>query len=174
MRKIAVIGSSGAGKSTFSRELGKILRIEVFHLDRLHWRPGWVEPPDEEWEAIQRDLVKKDSWIIDGNYSGTIYIRIEAADTVIFLDLPRAVCAWRVIKRRIQNHGKTRPDMGEGCPEKFFDPAFPAFLKFVWQYPQKNRPQVLKQLAQLGDRKKIVHLRSTGEAEDFFKQIKRG
>lgn len=168
MRKIAVIGSPGAGKSPFSRRLAEILKIEVFHLDALHWRPGWVETPDAEWEAVQRNLIKRDSWIIDGNYGGTIGLRVEAADTIIFLDLPRMLCVWRVVKRRFQNRGKTRPDMGEGCPEKLLDPKFPLFLKFIWHYPTAQRPNVLAKLAAVKNEKEIVHLQSTGQVKGFL------
>jgi len=96
MTKIAVIGSPGAGKSTLARQLGQVLGSEVFHLDAFYWKPGWVETPKEEWVEIQKKLVTKDSWIIDGNYGSTIEIRLQAAEVIIFLDLPRSVCLWRV------------------------------------------------------------------------------
>jgi adenylate kinase family enzyme len=89
MRRIMVIGSGGAGKSIFSRRLGDVLGIEVIHLDRLHWKPGWAETPKGEWAELVGQLVRGDEWIIDGNYGGTLEVRLGACDTVIFLDLPR-------------------------------------------------------------------------------------
>lgn len=85
MRKVLVIGSGGAGKTTFAKRLSKILNIEVIHLDALYWNPGWVETPELEWRKIVEGLIVRDSWIMDGNYSGTLDLRIKACDTVIIL-----------------------------------------------------------------------------------------
>src|SRR5688572_30960534 len=78
MKRILVIGSGGAGKSTFARRLGKILSIEVIHLDSIYWRPGWIETPKQEWKKRVEHLIAGDSWIMDGNYSGTLQLRFEA------------------------------------------------------------------------------------------------
>src|SRR3982751_1716212 len=99
MKKILVIGSGGAGKSTFAQRLGAILKLEVIHLDSLYWSSGWVEMPKDEWRTMVDELLKKDSWIMDGNYGGTLDIRLEAADTVVFLDISRLICLWRILKR---------------------------------------------------------------------------
>ena len=72
MNKIMVIGvGSGVGKSTFARRLGELTGIEVTHLDRLFWRPGWVEAPTEEFSEAQQQVVQNEKWIIEGNYTGT-------------------------------------------------------------------------------------------------------
>jgi adenylate kinase family enzyme len=99
MKRVVVIGSGGAGKSTFSRRLHAATGLPLIHLDRLFWRPGWTEMPNEEWRATNEMLVKAEAWIIDGNYGGTMDVRLAAADTIIFLDLPRLVCLYRVLKR---------------------------------------------------------------------------
>ena len=72
--------------------LGEILRLPVIHLDRLHWRPGWVEPPKQEWRRKVEEIVTAERWIIDGNFGGTMDIRLAASDTIVFLDFPRAIC----------------------------------------------------------------------------------
>src|SRR5690349_3028678 len=87
MKKILVIGSGGAGKSTFAKQLSAILHLEVLHLDALYWQAGWVETPKPEWKQRVTELLAGDAWIMDGNYSGTLDIRMQACDTVIFLDL---------------------------------------------------------------------------------------
>src|SRR4028119_1383871 len=114
MKKVLVIGSGGAGKSTFARRLGEILRREVIHLDALYWHAGWIETPKPEWAERVAELVKRDEWIMDGNYSGTFDIRIKACDTLIFLDMPRLVCLRRVVKRWLDYRHRTRPDMAAG------------------------------------------------------------
>jgi adenylate kinase family enzyme len=118
MKKIIVIGSGGAGKSTFSKQLGNALNIQVIHLDALYWKPNWVKTPRDEWTEIVRNLLERDSWIMDGNFGGTREMRMKACDTVIFLDIPSRVCLYRVLKRFFLNRGKTRPDMADCCNEK--------------------------------------------------------
>jgi adenylate kinase family enzyme len=167
MKRVLVIGSAGAGKSTFSRRLGARLGLEVIHLDVAHWRPGWTEPPKDEWRRKVEELCRGESWVIDGNYSGTLEPRLAACDTVIFLDLPRAVCAWRVLKRVVMYRDGTRPDMAEGCREKFDL----KFLLWVWNYPARSRPKVLRLLEQYAEGREIVRLRSSAEAEGFLNRL---
>src|SRR5215470_7625258 len=99
MQKILVIGSGGAGKSTLAKRLGARLNLEVIHLDKVYWKPGWVEPPKAEWQNRVQELLNREAWIMDGNFSDTLVMRMAACDTVIFLDLARLICLWRVLKR---------------------------------------------------------------------------
>ena len=164
MQKVLVIGSCGSGKSVFSQRLGDLTGLPVIHLDRHFWRPGWVEPSKDVWQAQVEELLKGDRWIIDGNYGGTMDMRLAHCDTAIFLDFPRQVCTWRVIKRVLKNYGRTRPDLGEGCPEH----VDLAFLKWTWDYPTRSRPHVLERLQRVEDRVKIVTLTSSREVEKYF------
>lgn len=164
MRKILVIGSGGAGKSVFAIQLGELLNIEVLHLDKFYWRPGWIELPKAEWLRMVKQLLERDSWIMDGNYSGTLDIRLEGCDTVIFLDMPRLLCLWRVLKRAIMYRNKSRPDMTEGCREKLNL----EFILWVWNYSRRTRPKVVEMLKSNSQRKKIVWLRSDSEVESFL------
>jgi len=109
---VAVVGSGGAGKSTFARALGGVTGLPVVHLDEHYWRPGWVEPSKTEWSAIQTDLVSRDRWIMDGNYGGTFDVRFARADTVIVLSLPRAACLVGSTRRFSNGSGGTRPTVG--------------------------------------------------------------
>ncbi|MES2626184.1 MAG: AAA family ATPase, partial [Pseudomonadota bacterium] len=88
MQRIAIIGCGGSGKSTLANTLGQKLGLPVHHLDQLYWRPTWIETPKAEWESLQQQLCNQPAWIIDGNYGGTMDLRLAAADTVIFLDMP--------------------------------------------------------------------------------------
>lgn len=164
MKKVIVIGLGGAGKSTFSRRLGDALGIEVIHLDQLYWQPNWVEPAKEDWAATVESLVKRDSWILDGNYGGTRTMRLKACDTVILLDLPRTTCIFRVLKRRWKYRGRNRPEMAVGCSEKIDL----KFLLWVWNFQKSIRPRILSELEQFPD-KKIVVLHSRREVEKFLR-----
>ncbi len=83
-KRILIIGNSGSGKSTFSRLLGEKLNLEVFHLDRYFWKPGWIASERNEWHEIIEELINKDKWIIEGNFSGTLNIRASRADLIFF------------------------------------------------------------------------------------------
>lgn len=165
-----VIGSGGAGKSTLSRRLGEILGVEVIHLDVQHWKPGWAEPTKEEWRRKVGELVSRESWVIDGNYGGTMEMRLEACDTVVFLDLPRLLCIWRVLKRVVTYRDGVRPDMAEGCRERFDL----KFLRWVWDYPVRTRPKVVELLGAHARTKNVVWLRSRADVEKFLADAARG
>lgn len=137
MKRVAVVGPGGAGKTTFARALGAKTGLEVIHLDTLFWKPGWVETPRDEWRAIQTDVVAREAWIIEGNYGATLDVRLSRADTVIFLDFHRTLCLRRALWRAIRNHGK--PTQADGCPESLdFE-----FYRWIWNYPKQSRPVVL-------------------------------
>ena len=164
MKRIIVIGSGGAGKSTLARRLGERLGLEVIHLDAYHWRPGWVAPPKKEWRATVEELVRREAWVMDGNFSATLETRLAACDTVVFLDLPRAVCLWRVLRRLVTYYRRRRPDMAEGCHESFDL----EFIRWVWGYRARTRPQVVRLLEENARTKRVVWLRSPAEVAEFL------
>ena len=167
MKRVLVIGSGGAGKSTFSRRLGERLGLEVIHLDKVFWSPGWVEPSKEGWRRTVEELCARESWVMDGNYSGTLDVRLAACDAVVFLDLPRAVCVWRVLKRAMMYRNSPRPDMAEGCREKFDL----KFLHWVWTYQSRRRPKILARLDEIDGDKRVIRLRSDEEVERFLAEV---
>lgn len=167
MEKIAIIGSGGTGKSTLAMELGEIFSLPIYHLDASFWRPGWVQRPQEEFDQILIDLVSKDKWIIDGNYSRTMDIRLIKADMIIFLDYPTYISLFSIIKRRIQYHGKTRPDMGEGCKEKIDL----EFILWIYNFRKNKRPEIIKKLSEVRDNKKIHIFKSPRELYNYLKQL---
>ncbi|PFU41993.1 topology modulation protein [Bacillus cereus] len=166
MKKIILIGSGGSGKSTLAKQLGNKLNIKVHHLDALFWKPNWEGVPKEEQRTVQNELVKGEKWIIDGNYGGTMDIRINAADTIIFLDIHRTICVYRAFKRIVQYRNKTRADMGAGCEERFDL----QFFKWIWEYPNKKKPAILKRLDQLSKGKEVIILKSLNEVRQFLEK----
>jgi adenylate kinase family enzyme len=167
MKRILILGSGGAGKSTLAARLGEILKLEVIHLDSYYWKPGWIETPREEWEKVVESLTKGDSWIIDGNYSRTLEQRLKECDTVIFLDRPRWVCFWRVLKRRVKYRNRKRPDMAEGCEEKLDL----EFMHWIWRYPKRTTPKISRRLKESSGIKKIIWIKSQKEEEEFLTGI---
>ena len=167
MKRVLVIGSGGAGKSTFARRLGERLGLPVIHLDKVYWHAGWVETPKDEWRRKVEELCAGESWVMDGNYSGTLEHRLAACDSVVFLDLPRAVCAWRIVKRALIYRQRGRPDMAEGCQERLDW----EFLLWVWNYRKRSRPKVLSRLAGQSGDKQIFVLRTSAEVESFLAEV---
>lgn len=167
MRRVLVIGSGGAGKSIFSKRLANRTGLPVIHLDRLYWREGWIEPSREEWNAIVVGLLAREEWIMDGNYGGTLDQRLRSCDTVIFLDLPRLRCLWRIMKRRIRYHRRSRPDMTSGCRERLSW----EFVRWIWSYRTERRPGILQKLGSLRLEQRAVVLTSGRAVEEFLEAV---
>lgn len=138
MQRVLVIGSPGAGKSTLSRELARRTGLPVIHLDAEYWRAGWIGPDTNEWIARTREIVAGERWIVDGNYGSTLGRRLSRADTVIWLDYSTPLCLWRVIRRVVTSYGRTRPDMAEGCPERFDLDFLGYVLRFRREWRERN------------------------------------
>ena len=151
MERIIIIGCGGAGKSTLARQLGEKTGLPVVHLDKLFWHPGWVESTKDEIDAKILEEMQKPQWILDGNYNRTLPMRLEKCDTVIYLDFSRFACLMGVVKRVVTTYGKVRPDMGEGCPERFDW----EFLQWVWNFNRKHREKYDRMLNET-DRKSVV------------------
>ena len=169
MRRIVIVGSGGAGKSTLALQLGEALGLPVFHLDALFWQPGWVMVPRDERLRTLEQLVQSDSWIIDGNWSGTgLEVRLAAADTIVLLDLPRRLCLWRAVRRWFTFRGRTRPDLGADCPERLDW----AYLRWIWDYPRLHRPSLLRRIKEYHEGCRVFHLRSGPEVRAFLAEIR--
>jgi len=164
MRRVLVIGSGGAGKSTLAARLSERLGLPLIGLDTLYWNAGWVPTPENEWADRVRGLASRDSWVMDGNYGGTLDVRLARADTVVFLDLPRLLCLWRIVSRAIRHWGRARPDMPPGCPERLSW----EFVVWVWGYPSRRRPEILAKLEALRGEKQVFVISSRREVSAFL------
>lgn len=165
--RIAIIGPSGSGKSTLARQLGERLALPVIHLDAHFWSAGWVDAEKAQWRETVGSLVMGEQWIIDGNYSSTMDLRLPRAETIIFLDFPRWLCLLRVLRRWLTYYGDTRPDMPHGCPERV---DF-AFLRWIWDYPQRSRPYTVALLQSLANEKEIIWLQSPGAVRQLLRMV---
>jgi adenylate kinase family enzyme len=168
VRRVAVLGSGGAGKSTLARVLGERLGLEVVHLDQLFWRPGWNPMPSDEWRAVVAGVVERDVWITDGNYGSTLDLRLAAADTVVFLDFPRRVTIPGIVRRTWRHRGQAV--QAPGCPERWDW----AFVRWVWNYRRDSRPRALAAIAAHAPDADVVMLRSRADVRRWLDSLGAG
>jgi adenylate kinase family enzyme len=167
VQRVLVIGCPGAGKSTFARRLATQCGLPLVELDRAYWRPGWIATPREEWLPLVQQLCAAPAWVMDGNYSNSLPVRLACADTVIWLDYPRHICMRRVLARSIRNYGRVRDGLPEGCPDRLSM----EFLAYVWNFPAKSRPRLIAALAELGPRVAIHKVISDRETEHLLADL---
>ncbi len=163
-RRILVVGPSGAGKSTLSAALGRALNLPVVHLDQHYWLSGWKEPSVAAWDVKLAELLDGPAWIMDGNYDRTLPTRLKRADAVLFLDLPPPPCRRGILKRILSTWGRVRPDMAEGCPEKWDW----EFIRWAWAWHRDIRPAVVDALDRVPPKAEVVRLRSRREVADLL------
>jgi adenylate kinase family enzyme len=168
VERVLIIGSGGCGKTTLARTVAERLGLPLIHLDARYWRPGWVPTPKHEWRRVVEGLLAQPRWVMDGNYGGTLDLRLAACDSVIFLDLPTRVCMWRILKRSVLYRGRSRPDVAPGCPERLTW----EFVRWVWTYRKRRRPGILERLRNHPGRR-IIILSSTQEVERFQSSLTR-
>ena len=167
MERIMIIGCGGAGKSTLARQLGEKTGLSVIHLDKLFWRPGWEHISREEFDKLHREALMGEKWIMDGNFDRTMAERIKYCDTVIYLDFSRWTCLLGVAKRILTTYGKTRPDMGEGCPERIDW----EFLQWVWNFNKKKREKIYRLLNETEGVETIV-LKNRRAVKKFLETVR--
>lgn len=163
MKRIMVIGCPGSGKSTFSIRLHKLTGIPLFHLDLMHWNSDRTTVDKAVFRERLLNTIQMDEWIIDGNYGSTIELRLQACDTVVFLDYPLNICLDGIKERR----GKARPDMPWIENENEEDTEFIAFIK---NYNCQSRPQVMELLEKY-THKDIYIFKTRNEADEFLYQL---
>lgn len=161
MKKVIVIGSPGAGKSTFSRRLREKTGLPLFYLDMLWHKPDKTNVSREEFDEKLNEILQQESWIIDGNYLRTLRPRLEACDTVYFLNYPLEVCLEGV-KSRI---GKEREDMP--WQETELDEEF---RQYIIDFPKDQLPQMYQILKDYKDKKHMITFYSREEAEEYWRQ----
>ena len=160
MKRIMIIGCPGSGKSTFARALAAKTGLPLYYLDMMYWNPDRTTKPKEEFRAALRETVALPEWIIDGNYGSTLEVRMEACDTVIFLDYPVEVCIAGVEERRC----KPRPDM----PWVEVEPDL-EFIEFIKKYNEESRPKVIELLEKYKE-KNIIIFKSRAEADEYLRR----
>lgn len=172
-RRIAVVGTTGSGKTTMARRIAGRLAIKHVELDALHWGPDWTPAPIERFRELTAQALDEDAWVVDGNYGKVRDIVWGGADTVVWLDYPLLVVlgrlVWRTLRRII-----TREELWQGNRERFpaqFASRDSLFLWALRTYPRRRReyPALLQrpEYAHLT----VVHLRSPRAARNWLASL---
>jgi adenylate kinase family enzyme len=171
MKRVFVTGNAGAGKSTLANFLGKALALPVYSLDQIVWQPDWRKTPKEQKRQRIDELIRSsDKWVIEG----VSQIVMEAADTIVFLDVPRHVCLWRCLKRNIHFLFRSRPDLPDRCPELLI---FPELIRIIWNFPTNVRPSIMKHLRETEHNQTVSILENYTDVEHvlfLMRQASRG
>ncbi|MDO8649162.1 MAG: AAA family ATPase [Candidatus Peregrinibacteria bacterium] len=164
MKKVLITGNIGSGKTTLCKKLSKILNIPAYHFDQIAWKPKWQRPLPEHREAMTKELIQKNEWVIDAVSKELM----ENADTIIFLDFPRWINVWRTLKRNIQCGFRTRSEMPADCPDY---KHLPFIIRVIWSFPHKQNPWILEALDRMKHQKRIVHIRNNKELKSFMRTV---
>ncbi len=168
MKKIAVFGKPASGKSTLSKKLSKARGIPLYPLDSILYKPNGEEIDRECYEARHQDIISSQQWIIEGfgplNSMSSFNNRINAADTLVYIDLPYSVTYWLVIKRLIKGLFKTP----EGWPKgsSVIKGTLQTF-KILKISPKFWNDEFLQNLKLNSDGKKLYVIRSIAELNRF-------
>lgn len=167
-QRVVVIGSSGAGKSTFARRLGAATGLPVTHIDQLFWQRGWVQTPKSLYLERLAAVVAGERWIIEGVNASTLDLRLPRTDLLIWLERSRFACLWRVARRVLASRGRVRPDMAPGCPEQLPDLEF---LTYIWTFDTRIAPRIEAAIDRHGMRERTVRLTSDAAAEAWLASL---
>ncbi len=167
VRRVAVIGCGGSGKTMLANELARRLAVPVVHIDSHYWQlvdGERVESTPEQWAECHRLLIAQEEWVIDGMKLGVLDERLSRADTVIYLDVPTTACLSGIMRRRLRYRGRDHPDLGVYVRVNL------EFLRWVFTFRRRHRPDLLTKLAAFDG--EIVVLRHRKEIRGFLKTIR--
>ncbi|TMK52543.1 MAG: topology modulation protein [Actinobacteria bacterium] len=165
MERVTIVGCGGSGKSYVAQELGRLLDLPVIHMDAVYFDDHWNPLPMERFEAVQREFVAAPRWVIDGNYNSTVQVRLEAADTVVFMDLPTRVCLWGILSRQLR-HGR-----GQNEQTGVYNRITGDVLRYVVGYRWKMRPRVLAKIHRHASGAALIMLTSRRQTRHFLRQV---
>lgn len=162
-----IVGAPGSGKSTMAVAMGKLTGLPVFHMDKIHWKSGWVERSQSEKHKLTHDVHVLDNWIFEGGHSATYAGRIQRADTFIWLDFPVHLRLYRVLWRALKFKGRTRPDLPDGCPEQFNIQTL-KFVGFILRTRNSARAKLRNIFKNPPPHLKVVRLTSNKEIKNYL------
>lgn len=167
-RRVVITGLAGSGKSTLAVELAARTGLPIVHLDLYFWKPGWVEPSEDEWREKQRVALAGEAWIADGNYRETLDLRLELADTIVVLDMPWWLCSWRALGRGFRMPGELPPGCDYSHWARWRDEW--RLAGRIWRRRHSEPAHEREVIAQSGKHVAVHALRSARAVSDFLER----
>ena len=170
MRKVAVFGNAGGGKSTLARRLAELTRLPLHVMDMMQFRVGGVAVPHDEFLKAHAELIQQDAWIIDGFGSVKLaWERFSAADTLVYVDLPFFVHFLWITKRLMKGLFVTPPGWPEGSP--VISSSLSSY-RVLWLCHRHLTPKYRALVSEVTSTKRVHHLRSAREMSDFLDAVR--
>jgi adenylate kinase family enzyme len=175
VRRVSVVGTSGAGKSTFASSLACVLGAAFLELDSVQHQADWTSLPASEFRARVALVADRECWVIDGNYSTVQDIVWARADTVVWLDLPRRTVMRRIVWRTLRRVGG-RVELWNGNRERWRNfltlDKEESVIAWAWQTHASNRSRYEAAMADpLHSHLRFVRLRSPAEVRGFLRSV---
>lgn len=167
-RRWLIVGHSGAGKSTLAAELSAVLGLPLVHLDRLSWLPGWIEEDRRRFASKVVEATAGDEWIIDGNYAGSLPLRLARAQAAVWLDYSLPRCLLGLGRRIARWRGEVRPDMADGCPERIDW----SFVQWVITHHGRSRRLVSQALCGEGAHVRLLRFTNPLQTRSFLQALR--
>ena len=164
MDRISIIGGCGTGKTTLANNLGNCLNLPVCHLDGLHHLKDWEVRNKDVRDAMIKDKINEEKWVIDGTYPTTLDLRLERSDLVIWLDYSSISQLKEVFKRYFKNHGKEKEDI-PGCKEQMTL----EFFLYVLKWRKNKRPKIVTHIEK-ADKKKLLVFKNRRQLNKWYKK----
>jgi len=170
IKRIAVVGNAGSGKSTVGRKLHQLLHLPLYHLEQYFWKAGWVHPDRDAYKIIHHELCDRNEWMIEGINVSLWDHRMSQAQAIVILKIPCLLCMWRIIKRTILYYAAETPASPPGCHERI-SPEFFKFLKWMWDFEAKYNAKGTELIEQYGATKQIYVLHLQKEIDAFIRNV---
>jgi adenylate kinase family enzyme len=165
VKKVAIVGCGGSGKSHLARQLGSILDAPVTHLDAVYYDDDWNPLDQETFASLQRDLVSRPTWVIDGNYNSTLQTRLEACDTVVLMDVSTLAALWGIFSRQLR-HGAGHK--GNGVHNRIHW----GVITYVATYRHRMRPRVLAKINEFAtDHAEVILLTNRRHTRHWLREV---
>ncbi len=166
MERVLIIGSNGAGKSTFSFRLAEKTGLPLVHIDQLYWRGAWDVTPEAEFDRRVQAETQDLRWIIEGNNLRSLPRRLARADTVVWFAFPPPLCVLTIVRREWAYRGRVRPDMPDQCVSRWDM----KFLRMVWDFNQKNHRKIAAML-QNAENIRVIHFTNYRQVERYLRTL---
>ena len=171
MRRVAIFGNTGGGKSTLAKRLAELVRLPLYPIDLIQFKAGGGRVPHDEYLKAHAELLRRDEWIIDGYGDiASAWERFAQADTLVYIDLPLITHHWQVTKRLIKGQARTPEGWPEGSP--VWTSSMKSY-KVLWLCHLRLTPRYRQLIADMAASKRVHHLKSPAEITAFLDGIRR-